>query len=408
MRTALFHNVYGIASREERTVDLEEELLTAAGHHVARFDVLNDQVFGCFDLNTLQSMARPAWNPALYRSVRDFLGNSHPDVAHVHNWFPFLNPSVYSAFHDAGVPVVQTLHNFRLGCASGRMVRDGKNCDLCIDGDRRPAVRNSCYRGSRLQSRVWKGVMDRGWSTGLFQNLVDAYIAPSEVIATHHRRVGIPAERLTVLPHACIDPIPPVELGRELAWPSAADRHGAVFTGRLAPEKGVTTLVEAWASLDVRLDIVGSGPLLEPLRARASDLPTVRFRGQLPHAEVFGVIADAGFLVFPTEWLEPIGLGIIEAMACGRPVVASDIGAVSEIVEDGYNGLLVPPGDVGALRAAVASLQQNHALRGALGRNARRTWSERYHPQRHFAALVSLLERVYATGDRSAKSAKSA
>ena len=408
MRTALFHNDYAIAGGEERTVDLEDEFLTMAGHHVARFDVLNDRVFGCFDLDTLQSGVRASWNPALYRAIRDFLTESRPDVAHVHNWFPLLSPSAYSAFHDAGVPVVQTLHNFRLGCAAGRMLRDGKNCDLCIGGDRRPAVHNSCYRGSRLQSRVWKGVMDRGWSTGLFQSLVDAYIAPSEVVATQHRRMGIPADLLTVLPHACIDPIPPAELGGEPTWPVASDRNGAVYAGRLAPEKGVTTLLEAWAGLDAPLDIMGSGPLDDQVRAQASDLPAVRFRGQLPHADVFPVIANAGFFVSPTEWLEPTGVGIIEAMACGRPVIASDIGAVSEIVEDGYNGLLVSPGDVSALRAAVTSLQKNHALRGALGRNARRTWRKRYRPERHSEELVKLFEHVYATSDRSEVHVKSA
>ena len=236
VKIAILHNVYRIRGGEERTVDFEHDLIESAGHQVDRFEVLNEDVFGRSRVESLKSVARASWNKDSYRRVRAFVAKKRPDVAHVHNWFPLLSPSIYAALRDSGVPVVQTLHNYRLGCAAGSLMREGKACELCLGGDRIPAIKFGCYRGSAVQSAVWSRVVGRGWNDGTFRDLVDAYISPSEIVASKHIRMGLPSERIHVIRHACIDPYSGPENRRSRPRQLLGD--GGIFVGRLVPEKG--------------------------------------------------------------------------------------------------------------------------------------------------------------------------
>jgi glycosyltransferase involved in cell wall biosynthesis len=401
VRITLFHNTYRIRGGEERTVDFETDLLTEAGHEVRRYEVSNEVVFGRPRLAAATSVLRAAWNRESYRAVRKYLEEVRPDVSHVHNWFPLLSPSIYAAHHHQNVPVVQTLHNYRLGCAAGTFLRDGRTCELCMGGDLRPAIRNRCYRDSAVQTQVWCRVMGRGWSQGTFESMVDAYIAPSKVVARKHAEMGLPSDRIHVVHHACDDPQPTMTEADIRARLSGA--RGAVFVGRLSPEKGVDTLVEAWRGLDVPLRIVGTGPEEERLRALAGDQPSIEFLGELPHAAVIDELRRAGMLVFPSRWDEPFGLAIIEAMACGTPVIATNRGAAPELVNDRVTGLLVPSDDPAALRNAALYTARTTQHRVEMGVYARSWYRMRFAPEIHRRTL----ENVFATA-RSAPARREA
>jgi len=386
VRIAILHNVYGIRGGEERTVEFEHALLEAAGHDVHRYEVRNEDVLRGWNPAALGAALRAPWNRESYRRVRRWLEECRPDVMHVHNWFPLLSPSVYAAGRDLGIPVVQTLHNYRLGCASGLLLRDGRVCELCIKGNRRPAMRHGCYRGSSIQTSVWAKVMQRGWSREVFSSLVDAYIAPSRIVAEKHVEMGLPADRVHVIQHACDDPF----AGKE----TRPTGSGAIFVGRLMREKGVDTLIRAWRGIDHPLKIVGTGTEENEFQELASDLPQVKFLGFREHDEVLRLIGDSAFLIFPSRWLEPFGLGMIEAMAGARPVVATRIGAAAELVEDGVNGLLVPPDNPRRLAEAAGRLLQDPGLCRGMGRSARRRYLDRFTPEIHRDALVRLYERT--------------
>ena len=385
MKIALIHNAYTIRGGEERTVAFERALLERAGHDVCIYEVHNTDLHGSPVRAARTALSAP-WSRRSYRAVRAFLERERPDIGHVHNWFPSISPSVYAAHHDAGIPVVQTLHNYRLGCARGTYLRNGQHCDLCVTESRMHAVRNRCYRDSAVQSGVWCRVMGRAWGNGTFQRGVDAYIAPSQVVAEQHLAMGLPADRMHVIPHACEDP-------GDLANDRGA-RDGALYVGRLVPEKGVETAIAAWRDIQMPLRIIGTGPSESELRRAAAGQSHIEFLGERSHAEVLEAMKRARLLVFPSRWDEPFGLTIIEAMACGTPILASHTGAVPELLTGSGGGWCVPPGNVDALHRMAGALSLSPTVLGEAGQRARVHWEQRFAPDRHRERLLRVFEDV--------------
>ncbi len=390
MKIALFHNEYTIRGGEERTVEFQAHGLTRAGHQVLRYDVRNRDVFDK-PAAGIGAALRASWNRKSYKQVLDFLHKHRPDVSHVHNWFPLLSPSIHAAHADLGIPLVQSLHNYRMRCAAGTLMREGKRCTLCLDGDTRPAVENRCYRNSKVQTAVWARTMEKGWSSGAFTQTVDAYVAPSRVVAETHERMGLPADRIHVIHHGSEDPLEHYDWAKEAM---ASQGKGGVFVGRLVAEKGLDTLLEAWEGIDAPLTVVGTGPEEYRLRERAAAMPQVTMLGELPRTDVLRMMTQAAFLVFPSVWEEPFGLGVVEAMACSRPVIGSRIGAIPEMIYDGVNGRLVQPGDAAELRAAIGQLVSRPEACRQLGASARRVYEDHFRPGNNLHALVTLYEKL--------------
>lgn len=385
MKIALFHNAYRTRGGEDTMVELELEALRSAGHEVSAL-ITGNASLGKAAL--LRAAWDAPWSPLGYEQCARHLLATGAEVGHVHNWFPRLSPAVYAAHRDLGVPVVQTLHNYRLGCAAGTFLREGRACHDCGGGARGAAIRHGCYRGSRLQSLVWRQTMDENWQGGVFQGQVDAYLAPSQTVAKRHIELGLPAERVHVVPNACLDPHPEGGLTR----PSPAG--GALFVGRLSAEKGVDVLLEAWRGARGRLELIGEGPERAALERLAEASPGARLRGALPYAETLAAIQAAGVVVLPHRWEEPFGMVVIEAMACGRPVIASELGGPAELIRSGVDGLLVPPGDPGALREALEGLLADPARLAAMGAAARARYEERYRPEAHQARLLRVFRSL--------------
>jgi len=400
MKIAVFHNYYHLRGGEDVMFELECDALEKAGHTVFPFSMHNTtELTG----SSIGVKARTAWQAACNSSSRqrvlDFLQTIKPDISHVHNWFPLLSPSIYSAHLEASVPVVQTLHNYRLGCAAGNYRRGGLDCQLCRPGHSLPAVVNRCYRNSIAGSLAWRRMADHNWRAGTFTKEVTHYIAPSLEIARHHEQMGIPEKMISVIPNACKDP---VSIGSTPGAPAIAS--GAVYVGRLVREKGVDVLVEAWKGLSSvaprvqerfpDLVIVGSGPDEARLMEAARSVGNIHFKGHLPRREVDEAISNAGMLVFPSRWAEPFGLGIIEAMALGKPVIASDTGAPPEIVENGLSGILVTPEDSYSLRSAIKTLLENPSKAHKMGREGRKVYEARYRPEIYADNLLCLFNKM--------------
>lgn len=387
MRIAIFHNRYKRPGGEDVAVDFEHRLLESAGHKVLRVEVNNDQITNGGTLATLRgavmTTARSRWNRhslvVIEKQLRDF----GADVGHVHNWFPIFSPSIYDAHRRAGVPVVQTLHNYRLGCANGCFWRDGGICTDCLDNHRARAVSRGCYRKSRMQSLVWRSVINHGWDSGAFRKSVSAYIAPSKIIRDVHTRMGLPSNRIHLVPHAVEDP---GTTGWHMGVPSA------IFVGRLEPEKGIDVLIDACVRSNVPLTVVGDGSLGESLRRRYAGNHSIRFLGHLSHHRVMAYMRLASVAVFPSRWMEPFGLGVAEAMALGRPVIASNFAGPSEIVEDGVSGIHVSPGSTDALGTALKKLLGNPIRCQEMGRAARMNYLKNYSPAKHLVRLMSVFD----------------
>ena len=381
MRIALFHNRYRHHGGEDTVVDLQEQSLRQAGHEVSALILRNDELRG---LGAARAALEVAWSQSGYQQALEHLLRTRAEVGHVHNWFPRFSPSIYAAHRDAGVPVVQTLHNYRLGCAAGTYLREGQACFDCRGGERRAALRRGCYRGSRLGSAAWLHTVGRGWREGTFAQ-VDAYVAPSETVKREHVQLGLPAEKIHVIPHACRDPSPQ-------GLSEARPEQGAVFLGRLSPEKGADVLIDAWRGLEAPgpLHLLGEGPERARLEERARGAAGVRFLGQRPPLAAQAAIAQAGVVVLPHRWLEPFGMVVIEAFAAGRPVIATRRGGPAELIRDGVDGLLVPEDDPAALRDALRSLLSSPRRLAAMGRAARARYEAQHQPERHERRLRQL------------------
>ncbi len=341
----LVHNYYQQPGGEDRVFDIEGELLEASGHRVIRYTLDNDEVEG---MSRAALAARTIWSRESYREVRATVEREGVDVVHVHNTLPLASPSVYHAAQDGGAAVVQTLHNFRLICASALLLRDGHICHDCVGRTLAlPAIRHACYRDSRAASAAVVAMTAIHKTTGTYRGEVDRYIALSDFARGLFVDGGLPAHLIAVKPNA---------LQIEPSLGPGGDY--ALFGGRLDSNKGIQTLLDAWA-LDPtlpRLKIAGDGAMAPEVRAAASGDSRIEWLGWRSADEMTALMGTAAVLVAPSLSYEGWPLVVIEAMGQGTPVVATDHGVFPEMIIDGVTGHLVARDSPEALASGVRAL----------------------------------------------------
>ncbi len=390
MRILVVHNHYGnfATGGEAMVMKAEVELLRANGHCVETYERTNAELAQAPLLRRARLLVKgPSWSRSAYAAVGEVLDRFRPDLMHVHNYWLVLTPAVFAAAKDRGVATVLTLHNYRLACPGGQFLRDGKPCELCLGGSGVRVLLHRCYPGgsgvkSLLSWRLYRHTRRRSFHG----RVIDAYVALSDFARKKFAAAGLPADRVFVKPNFMADP------GVE---PSAVGGGtGAVAVGRLSREKGFACLVQAWRDVDYPLTVIGDGPELSRLRSIAP--PSVRFAGELPHREVLRHVRNAALFVFPSEWYEGFPLSLMEAMALGRAVVASDLGPRSEMISDGATGLLFKAGDSDDLRAKIQALIADDERRRQLGRGAREFYLQNWVPERNYEMLMDIYDRALA------------
>lgn len=384
MRVLVLHNFYQQAGGEDVAFAAERDLLRRHGHEVLEYVEDNRDVGG---MDPLGLAARTVWSRASTRRLRELLRRTRPDVAHFHNTFVLISPSAYYACAEAGVPVVQTLHNYRLLCPGATFFRSGRVCEECLGWSvPLPGVVHGCYRGSRAQTAVVAAMVAAHRRLGTWDRRVDVYVALSEFARRKFVEGGLPQEKIQVKPNFAF---PDCGTGQH-------EGRYALFVGRASGEKGIETLLEAWRRLGpaARLKVVGSGPL----ETLAADSPgNVEWLGQQPKARVLSLMKDASLLVLPSTWYEAFPMVLVEAFATGLPVVASRLGALAELVEDGRTGLHFAPGDAADLAAKIEwALARPERLR-EMGRRARQEFEAKYTADRNYERLVDIY-RLAADG----------
>jgi len=384
MKILLIHNFYrsGNPGGEDNVVRQERVLLEHAGHEVVPYERSNDEVDEHDAIAAARTALRMGWSRRSHREVAALVRRERPDVAHVHNTFPLVTSSVYAACREAGVPVVQTLHNYRWLCAAATFYRQDAVCELCGPARIAPALRHRCYRGSLIGSAAVALAQRRAWRNGSYAQSIDAYITLSRFAAARFVAAGLDPARVHVKPNF-VDDVDP---------PGAGDGGYAVYAGRLSTDKGLETLLDAWRGLrDVPLRVVGDGPILAGLRARAAreGLPA-QFLGLRPRDEVRAIIGGAAMLVLPSQWFEGFPLVLVEAYARGTPVVAARIGSLAELVVPGETGLHFSAGDAAGLAAQVRELWADDARRQRLRHGARARFDAEYTAPRNLELLLDI------------------
>ncbi len=384
MRILVVHNSYQHRGGEDSVVEAEIVLLQSRGHAVETYTRSNHDVPGMTPLAVAQ---QTLWSSRTTHDVAALIDRFKPDIIHVHNTFPLISPSLYWAAERAGVPVVQTLHNFRLMCLNGLFLREGKVCEDCMGRLPWRGVVRRCYRGSTAASGVLAGMLTLHRGLGTYRNKVTRYIALNEFCRGKFIEGGLPAERVVVKPNfvdwAETFPHPNPLPGGE------GERKGLLFVGRLSVEKGVATLAQAMALLaDAQLRVAGDGPEAGVLDGVAC----VTRLGSLPGEAVRQEMSRAAALVVPSISYETFGLVIIEAFACGTPVIASRIGALAELVTDGITGLLFEPGNAEDLADKMTWAQQNPNAMATMGRNARKLYESEFTAERNYQQLMTIYQ----------------
>ncbi|MFY1625732.1 glycosyltransferase [Micromonospora sp. WMMD735] len=349
MRIVVAHNRYREAqpSGENTMVDSEIGQLTAAGVEVLPFIRSSDEIPSMPKSAKALLPISPIYAPRAQQDLSRLLTEHRPDVLHLHNPYPLLSPWVVRTAHKHGVPVVQTVHNYRQVCSSGIYFRDGVICQDCKGRALAvPSIVHRCYRDSRTQSALMAATLavHRGtWRS------VDRFIALTSAIADHLTDYGIPAERIVVKPNAVPDPGAPTPLG-----------DGFLFLARLTPEKGVELLLDAWRRHPVgslgMLRVAGDGELRPLVEAAAAERADVVYLGQLDRAGVRAAVEASAVVIAASMWHDVLPTVIIEALASGRPVLGTALGGIPYLV-----GADAPHEPAGTGPAAVASAVAGHA-----------------------------------------------
>ncbi len=383
MRVLLVHNRYRTAGGEERHIDLLEEWLPQAGVEVRRFEVASPD-----DASLLERVRLGltlTYRPAGARLLREVLVRETPDIVHFHNVLPLLTPAAMREARRRGARVVLTIHNHRFACPAGTLLRNGHIHEDCIEG-------SSLLCGLRNSRGVWSESIAYGMALEVQRRLrlphrwVDAYVAPSNFVAAMLARAGYPRDRIHTIAH-----------GTPIADSLSPIGDYALYAGRLSKEKGVEVLLAASRLAPrVPLVIAGDGPLA-PLVSTAAD-GTISYLGRVEPEKAAELARDSRFTIAPSCCFEVQPFSVLESMAVGRPVVASRLGGLAEIVDDGVNGVLVAPQDPGALATAMEELWTDRNRTAELGVSAWAYARAHFSPGEQAARLAELYARLLAAG----------
>lgn len=384
MRIVVCHNYYQQPGGEDQVFRDETALLEAHGHQVAPFVVHNDSIER---RSKLKVALDTVWNRRTAAELAALVRQTAAEVVHFHNTFPLISPAAYRAARSAGAAVVQTLHNFRLLCPGATFTRDDQVCERCLGkATPWPAVVHRCYRGSRAGSAVVAAMLTSHRLLHTWDQAVDRYVALTEFSRQKLIQGGLPAQKVVVKGNF-VSPSPDVGPGQG---------SYALFVGRLVPEKGLPTLLEAWRWLadDVPLKIIGDGPLASYVQETIKGDLAVEWLGPRPHAEVQELLGNARMLVLPSTWYEGFPKILVEALAKGTPVVASRLGAMAELIENGRTGLHFEPGDGGDLAMKVRQLIADPHRLTKMRQAARECYEENYTAVSNYRQLMEIYRQA--------------
>lgn len=384
MKICAVHNAYGKRSGEEVAIDGLCRCLEEHGHSVVPF-YRSSAVQGRSLAGKATGFFSGIYSFSARREFARFLDTEKPDLVHINNLFPFISPSILDETRRRGIPVVMTLHNYRLLCPTGLLMSHGEICHRCVDGHEWWCAARNCT--GELPKSV--GYAARNWiarSREVFSRSVDRFIAPAEFVKRVHCDNGLQADRITTIPYI---------VNLEFSVDPLANGEYVGYVGRIGPEKGVETIVEVARRLpDIPFRFAGHFLRMPDLPKQAP--PNCRFLGEIPREEIAGFIDNARFTVFASKWYETTGLSIAEAMARAKPVVCSRIGCLPELVQEGNTGLLFEPGNAQDLASKIESLWNRPELCQTMGKVARDFVRRKFSTEDNFARLLRVYEAAMA------------
>jgi glycosyltransferase involved in cell wall biosynthesis len=380
----MVHNYYQERGGEDLSFEAERRALEHAGVTVHTYIDTNHRVDA---MGSLRAGLRSIWSREARRDIDRIIHQTKPQLMHVQNSFALISPSIYYAARSAGIPIVQSIRNYRLLCPSAIFYRDNKVCEDCM-GKRFswPGVLHACYRGSRAGTATIAAMQTIHGALGSWNEKVDHFISLSEFGRNKLIEGGLPGEKITVKPNF-VYPDP---------GPSSDRREFLLFVGRLSEEKGIETMLRAWEHVhkEIPLVIAGRGPCSDIVERAAARLEGVTWLGAQTIDSIYNLMGRATAVLFPSEWYETFGRVVIEAYSRSTPVIASNLGAISELVEPGETGLLFDSGNPESLANAARQMWNGPTAASEMGRSGRSLFEQRYTVDQHIRAIDEIYSRV--------------
>jgi len=382
MKILLCHNQYQQQGGEDQVFLAEKKLLESYPENTVNlFIVNNDKIKNLF--SKISVTLSLSYSIKQKKKLSQILKNNRPDVVHVHNFFPLLSPSIYDACMELNIPVVQTLHNYRIICPSALLMKNNLICEKCINGTPYNAALYRCYRDSIIGSLVVARMVNKHRKQETWNNKVTRFIALTDFAKGKFVEAGISENKIIIKPNFIDERLMNKEFNNN-------ERKGALFVGRLSNEKGILTLLKAWQQIDLKINIAGDGPLFKQLINKATN--NINFLGNIDKTSVLKEMERAEFLIMPSECYEGFPMVLVEAFSQGLPVIASRLGGMKEIVEDRITGLLFDPTNTNDLAAKVNWLKKHPKFCKKMGLNARKIYEEQYTAKKNYKMLTAIYQ----------------
>jgi len=376
----LIHNYYKIRGGEDVVFEQEAEALEKRGHKVIKYTRHNEEIDQYGFWEKISFFWRAISNQRTKRELEALLEKHKIEIAHVHNVFPLISPIIYKILHKHKIKVVQTLHNYRFLCPNGLFYRNKQICQRCSKGDFWSCVIHKCYKDSFIFSLLYAFIIKLNQKN--FKKNIDGYIALTQFAKNIFIDNGFKEKKVYVKDNGFFDP----------KKSQKASEGYFLYLGRISEEKGLDFLLASFVKLpEYRLKVVGDGALLETYQKQFKNFKNIEFLGRVDGEKKEGLLQKAEALLLPSVCFENYPLAIVEAFSFGIPVIASRIGGIPFIVEEGETGFLFEVNNFADFAAKLKKIYGQKALRKKMGNEARKVFEERM----DFEINIKRLEEIY-------------
>ena len=391
MKILVVHNRYRIRTGEDNTFDQEVELLKKYKNEVLTWTPDNRDIKLTNFIDNAALGLNTIWSQSFHQTICQILDDFQPSIVHVHNIIPLVSPSIFYACKSQGIPVVKTIHNYRLGCPAVSFFRDGKVCELCLQKSLFQSIRYRCYRNSHLQTAAIAAMLQVHRWLKTWQNAVDGYIAVSQFLKDKLIEIGIPSQKIYLKPNF-------ISANKS---ENTINQFGSyyIFVGRLIEEKGIRLLLQGYqlAKSQFPLVIIGSGELEDLVKKEAEKNPMIRYQGQQSKSQVLEWMQGAIALIFPSIWYECSPMTILEAYSRSLPVISTNIGSLAEMIKPHQTGLLFSPTTPQSLAKIIKKVESQPQEWIQLKQNLLGATNPIYFSELNYQCLMEIYKRVIET-----------
>lgn len=387
IKILIVHNFYKQSGGEDKVVNEEMKLLSNHGINVSTYFVNNDDIKIKGISNKISLGINTVWSKEQLQLLKTTLKVEKPDIVHFHNTFPLISPSAYYACKQLNIPVVQTIHNYRLACPGALLMRQNEICEKCVSGSLLNSVKYGCYRDSKLQTLPLTTMLYTHRILNTWNRKVDKFIALTEFSKEKIAQTGIEKGKIVVKPNF---------IDKKLDFNVEKENY-IVFVGRLSREKGTHVLLEAWKKMDgnmnTRLLIIGDGPEQQNLLKQYEQLKNVEFLGKLDNYKILDIVSRAKYLIIPSLWYEGFPMTIVEAYSVSTPVISSNIGSLKEIVKNEFTGFHFENNNIDDLGKVLLKALK-YPRYNQLVNNVDKLFEEKYTSEKNYLLLMSIYNQV--------------